>query len=94
MDQNLTNVPVIDAPEIEYRSWAPEVIADASGKWIRSGLRFATEEEAKAQVSNLYSRWMDVKETRVTRSTDPVTAIWHKESGAEILPDAGPTTAN
>ena len=57
-------------------SYAPEVIADNSGKWCGNALRFATKEEAEANVRDLFSRWMLVKETRVVESSDPVNYAW------------------
>jgi hypothetical protein len=54
-------------------SYAAEVIADNSGKWVGNGLRFATEEEAQAYVHGLMWRWMAVRDTRVVPSSDPVT---------------------
>ena len=57
-------------------SYAPEVIADNSGKWCGNALRFATKEEAEANVRDLFSRWMLVKETRVVESSDPVNYTW------------------
>lgn len=54
-------------------SWAPEVIADASGKFCGNALRFATREEAEAQVFDLSMRWLSVRETRVVESADPAT---------------------
>jgi hypothetical protein len=57
-------------------SWAPEVIADSSGKWCGNALRFATREEAEANVANLASRWFLVTDTRVIESTDPVNYRW------------------
>ena len=57
-------------------SFAPEVIADSSGKFVGNQLRFATREEAEANVRNLESRWMLVRETRVVESTDPVNYKW------------------
>jgi hypothetical protein len=57
-------------------SWAPEVIADDSGKWAGNRLRFATEAEAKAHVRNLFMRWTLVTETRVVESADPVNFRW------------------
>ena len=57
-------------------SYAPEVIADNSGKWCGNALRFATKEEAEANVRDLFSRWMLVKETRVVDSSDPVNYAW------------------
>ncbi len=57
-------------------SFAPEVIADSSGKWCGNALRFATREEAERNVRNLQMRWMSVRETRVVRSRDPVNYCW------------------
>ena len=57
-------------------SWAPEVIADSSGKFYGNALRFATREEAEANVANLAMRWMLVRETRVVESEDPVNYAW------------------
>lgn len=57
-------------------SYAPEVIVDNSGKWSGNGLRFATREEAEANVADLFSRWILVKSTRVVESTDPVNYAW------------------
>lgn len=59
------------APE-GYKSWAPEVIADSSGKWCGNALRFATRGEAEDNVRDLSWRWLLVRETRVVPSTDPV----------------------
>jgi hypothetical protein len=53
-------------------SFKPEVIADSSGKWCGNGLRFATREEAEANVRALMNRWMLVVDTRVVESDDPV----------------------
>ena len=50
----------------------PEVIADTSGKWCDNALRFATREEAKANVHDLMMRWFAVHDTRVVQSDDPV----------------------
>lgn len=57
-------------------SFAPEVIADSSGKWCGNGLRFATYDEAMANVRDLCDRWTSVKDTRVVESTDPVNYRW------------------
>ena len=48
------------------------VIADASGRWCGNALRFATREEAEANVRDLMMRWFAVRETRVVASDDPV----------------------
>jgi hypothetical protein len=53
-------------------SFKPEVIADASGKWCGNALRFATREEAEANVRDVMMRWFAVRETRVVESDDPV----------------------
>jgi hypothetical protein len=53
-------------------SWAPEVIADNSGKFCGNALRFATREEAEANVRDLAMRWTSVRDTRVVESPDPV----------------------
>jgi hypothetical protein len=53
-------------------SFKPEVIADTSGKWCGNALRFATREEAAANVQDLMMRWFAVRETRVVQSDDPV----------------------
>ena len=57
-------------------SWKPEVITDSSGKWYGNALRFATREEAEANVADLMSRWLLVRETRVVESDDPVNYRW------------------
>ncbi len=53
-------------------SYAPEVIADSSGKWCGNGLRFETHKEALANVLDLAMRWTSVRDTRVVESSDPV----------------------
>lgn len=51
-------------------SWKPEVIADSSA------LRFATKEEAEANVADLRQRWMLVTDTRVVESEDAANYAW------------------
>jgi len=58
------------------KNFAPEVIADDSGKWTGNALRFATFDEANAYVKDLYSRWTSVRETRVVESDEPVNYAW------------------
>ena len=53
-------------------SFKPEVIADTSNKWCGNALRFATREEAEANVRDLMMRWFAVRETRIVESDDPV----------------------
>lgn len=53
-------------------SWKPEVIADNSGKWVGNALRFATKEEAEANVRALAWRWTEVRDFRAIESDDPV----------------------
>lgn len=57
-------------------SFAPEVIADSSGKWFGNALRFATQKEAEDNVQDLFSRWTMVTDTRVVESNDPVNYAW------------------
>ena len=38
--------------------------------------RFATKEEAEAQMANLASRWLLVRETRAVECDDPVNYRW------------------
>jgi hypothetical protein len=57
-------------------SWKPEVTADSSGKWYGNALRFATKEEAEANVANLAYRWLAVIDTRVVESDEPVNYAW------------------
>ena len=55
-------------------SWKPQVQVSGEGdKWHDNRVRFATEEEAKASASDLYSRWMLVTAFRAVESEDPVT---------------------
>jgi hypothetical protein len=56
-----------------FKSWAAEVIADSSGKWVGNALRFATATEAERYVSDLAMRWTAVRQTRVVESDDPIT---------------------
>lgn len=57
-------------------SWRPEVIADDSGTWTPNSLRFATKEEAEANVASLAARWLLVTDTRVVECDDPVNYKW------------------
>jgi len=57
-------------------SYKPEVQTDDSGKWYSNALRFATKEEAEANVRDLMMRWFAVRETRATECDDPVTHQW------------------
>jgi hypothetical protein len=66
------------APE-GYTSWAPEVIADSSGKWCGNALRFATWGEAQDNVSDLSMRWTLVRDTRVVPSKEPVNYTYGPE---------------
>jgi hypothetical protein len=79
-------------------SWKPEIIADSSGQWgtiadsdssgrwgACGSLRFATAHEAEEYVQNLKQRWTVVRDTRVTQSDDPVTAVW-TDDGLVHLP--------
>jgi hypothetical protein len=63
------------------KSWAPEVIADSSGKWCGNALRFATkEEEAEANVFNLSLRWILVRETEYQSTMNAKLALVAKQA--------------
>ena len=65
-----------------FLSFAPEVVADSSGKWVSNALRFATEIEAWTYVKDLERRWILVTNIRVVPSTDPVS--YKIEDGALV----------
>jgi hypothetical protein len=65
-------------------SFKPEVIAESSGQWCGNALRFATREEAEANVRDLMMRWFAVRETRVVESDDPVNYRWDEGKLVEI----------
>ena len=57
-------------------SFKSEVSTDSTGNTNGNALRFATRKEAEANVADLASRWLLVRETRVVESTDPVNYRW------------------
>ena len=57
-------------------SFKSEVSTDSTGNTNPKALRFATRKEAEANVADLASRWLLVRETRVVESTDPVNYRW------------------
>lgn len=58
-------------------SWAPQVRTSVHDpQFYGNALRFATREEAEANVHDLMMRWTLVIETRVVESDDPVTHRW------------------
>ena len=58
-------------------SWAPEVIADSTNKWVGNQLRFATKQEALENVLDLSMRWTSVRNTRVVESDDAPNYTYH-----------------
>lgn len=46
------------------------------GGWAGNGLRFATEEEARASACDLYSRWTLCEDYRADESDDEVNYVW------------------
>ena len=54
------------------------------GKWYSNDLRFASKDEAKAYVEDLFMRWVQVREHRATRSQDPVNYVF-KDGNAERI---------
>lgn len=69
-------------------SWAPEVIADSSGKWVGNALRFATKEEAEGNVASLKWNWNEVRETRVVESSDPPNYRWVAGKGLDLIEES------
>jgi hypothetical protein len=72
-------------------SFKPEVVADSSGQWCGNALRFATREEAEANVQDLMMRWFAVRDIRLVECGAPVnySYIDHKLlpiPAAEITP--------
>jgi hypothetical protein len=49
--------------------------------WYDNALRFATQEEAAAYVLDLSFRWMQVDNTQVVESDDPVNYRFNFETG-------------
>ena len=73
-----------DAAQQSAVSFAAEVIADSSGKWVGNGLRFSTPGESEAYVKDLMFRWTSVRETRTVPSQDPVTHVWADGMSAPV----------
>jgi DNA-binding IclR family transcriptional regulator len=61
-------------------SYAPEVQTGGE-EWNGNALRFATKEEAEANVRHLMGRWMLVTATRVVESDDAVNYRWIEGKG-------------
>jgi hypothetical protein len=81
----------LDAPTTisNPSSYAPQVQADGSGNWYGNALRFATEQEAQANVNDLFMRWTSVRETRVMPSDDPPNYRWDPQVGlVRLIPSA------
>src|SRR3990167_4504399 len=76
-------------PPVTTGSFMAEFTTDDSGKWTANALRFATEEEANAYASDLFSRWMGAKDMRVVPSDDPVSHQWTKD-GLEQIEEVAP----
>lgn len=67
-------------------SYAPEVIADSSGKWVGNGLRFATYQEAFDYAFDLSLRWTMVTNWHAVESTDPVNFSYLGKELTEVQP--------
>jgi hypothetical protein len=72
------------------KSYAPQVIADNSGQWVGNALRFATREEAEANVHDLLMRWTMVRATRVVESDDPVNYRYTSSKLEAVKPEPAP----
>lgn len=69
-------------------AYKAEVIADSTGTWCGNSLRFATHPEAEAYVSDLYSRWTAVRQTRVVECNDEVNYKWEGGRAFPIITGA------
>lgn len=67
-------------------SFKPEVQTNGRDEWSGNALRFATREEAEANVLDLMRRWMLVTGTRVVESDDEPNYRWTHEGLVRILP--------
>jgi hypothetical protein len=72
------------------KSFAPQVKTGAASEWAGNALRFATREEAEANVANLMQRWMLVTDTRVVESDDPPNYRWTEAGLAAVDSDEPP----
>lgn len=63
------------------KSYAPQVQVNGRPEWAGNALRFATVQEAEANVHDLMMRWLSVTDTRVVETDDPVTHQWLPGSG-------------
>ena len=68
-------------------SWRIAFVADNSGQWLINGLRFATKEEAEANVADLAMRWTMVTDTAVEESDDPVNYRWVDGKAVSLNPN-------
>ena len=64
--------------------WAPEVIADSSGKWTGNQLRFATKAEAEGNVYNLMMRWTLGAKPAWSRQRIPSTIAGTRKRAGEL----------
>lgn len=62
-------------------TYAVEVVAYATGKWIPNGMKFRTVEEAKAYGMSLGERWTAVRNWRVVQTTVVVVFLQHQDKG-------------
>ena len=53
-------------------SYKVEVLVSGETTWVSNALRFATTQEAEIYGKDLFSRWLAVKEWRITESDEAV----------------------
>lgn len=66
-------------------SWKPMVKTGSDPKWYGNALRFATEEEARANARDLAGRWLLVVDYTAEKSEDPPNYRWDSEKGLVAL---------
>jgi hypothetical protein len=65
-------------------SWKVEVQTYGETNWSGNGLRFATEDEAKACAIDLAGRWTMVEKWRTARSFDAVNYKWENGKAVNV----------
>lgn len=66
-------------------SFAAQVVADSTGKFVGNALRFATKEEAERYAQDLFNRWMSCTDKRVVETDDPVNYTFDTTNGLKAV---------
>ena len=63
-------------------SWKIAFVADNSGHWVTNGMRFASKEEAEANVADLAMPWTMVTDTAVEVRRSRQLSLGRRQAGA------------